>query len=304
MTSFSKNMQSDLNKAAILSVPQIEEVAESQKDGSYKFILKAADGSLIESILMLAPGRVTICVSCMVGCPLKCRFCATGSEIGFKRKLDTSEIMGQILAVEKYAQENKLATRISNVVFMGMGEPFLNLNAVGKAIAILLDENLFGISKTRITVSTAGVGPGIAAFINKFGINLAVSLHFPTNELRSEYMPINKAFSLEKLISELRRVKLGKQDYITVEYIMLDGINDQIEHAKLLVRLLSTVKIKFNLIPYNPTEKSGLKPSSDQAIKDFAEYLHSKSFVVTVRRSHGVDVQGGCGQFALKRFKV
>lgn len=301
MTSFSKNMQADLSRVSTLTVPSIEDVAESKKDGSFKFILKAADGGLIESILMITPTRATICVSCMVGCPLKCRFCATGSELKFIRKLSTSEIIGQILVVEKYAQENKLATRISNVVFMGMGEPFLNIDAVGKAIENLLDKNLFGISKSRITISTAGVGAGIANFINKFGINLAISLHFPTNELRSEYMSINKSFPLEKLIQELRRVDLGKQDYITIEYLMLDGVNDQIEHAKQLVKLLSAVKIKFNLIPYNPTKTLALKPSSEQAINDFAAYLHSKSFMVTVRRSHGIDIQGGCGQFALKK---
>ena len=255
MTSFSKNMQVILSEKFNFFVPQIEDVIESKKDGSYKFLLKAFDGRLIESILMIVPGRATICVSCMVGCPLKCKFCATGSEIGFVRKLDSSEIVGQFLAVEKYAQEHKLADRISNVVFMGMGEPFLNLDAVKRAISTFLDENLLGLSRSKITVSTAGVGPGIAAFINKFEVNLAVSLHFPNDELRSEYMPVNKTFPLAKLVGELQKIELGKRDCITIEYIMLAGINDQIEHAKQLVRLLSNVKVKFNLIPYNPTEQ-------------------------------------------------
>ncbi len=326
MTSFSKNMQTMLSEKFDFFVPQIEDVIESKKDGSYKFLLKAHDGKLIESILMIVPAvasgrlwlagqdekgivsrRATICVSCMVGCPLKCRFCATGSEIGFVRKLDSSEIVGQFLVVEKYAQEHKLAGRISNVVFMGMGEPFLNLDAVKRAISTLLDENLLGLSRSKITVSTAGVGPGIAAFINKFEVNLAVSLHFPNDELRSEYMPINKTFPLSKLVGELQKIELGKRDCITIEYIMLAGINDQAEHAKQLVRLLSNVKVKFNLIPYNPTndtmQKPALRASTEKTINDFALFLKSKSFMVTVRRSHGVDIAGGCGQFALKKSK-
>ncbi len=303
MTSFSKNMQVMLSDKFSLFVPQIEEVVKSEKDGSYKFLFKSFDGRLIESILMIAPSRTTLCVSCMVGCPLKCKFCATGSEIGFVRKLDAGEIVGQFLAVEKYALEHKLIDRISNVVFMGMGEPFLNLDAVKRAVANFLDENFFGLSRSKITVSTAGVGRGIAAFINKYEVNLAVSLHFPNDKLRSEYMPVNKAFPLSKLVDELQKIELGKRDCITIEYIMLAGINDTIEHAKQLVKLLSKVKVKFNLIPYNPTTLIDAKPSSAKVINDFALFLKSKSFTVTVRRSHGVDIEGGCGQFALKKSK-
>jgi len=317
MTSFSKILQAQLAEKFTLFVPSIDEVLASKKDGSYKFLLKTHDGNLIESILMLAPGRATICVSCMIGCPLKCRFCATGSEVGFIRKLYAGEIVGQFLVVEKYAQEHKLADHITNVVFMGMGEPFLNLDSVDRAIATFTDENLFGLSKSKITVSTAGVGstPGagkaagsgsvIADFINKYGVNLAVSLHFTNDALRSEYMPVNKTFPLEKLVADLKKINLSKRDYITIEYIMLAGINDKLEHAKQLVKLLSSVKVKFNLIPYNPTDSLSklidAKPSSEKAINDFALYLKSKDFTVTVRRSHGVDIEGGCGQFALKK---
>lgn len=301
MTSFSKSMQKTLSENFSLFVPEIEDVAISKKDGSYKFLLKAEDGQMIESILMLAKDRTTVCVSCMVGCPLKCKFCATGSEVGFVRKLSASEIVGQVLVLEKYAQENKLAERISNIVFMGMGEPFLNLDAVSRTVESLHEQNFLGLSRSKITVSTAGVGPGIADFINKYGVKLAVSLHFPTDELREKYMPVNKAFPLAKLVSELKKINLCKRDYIMIEYIMLSGINDQIEHAKQLVKLLSSVKVKFNLIPFNPIATLDVKPSLELAIDAFASYLHSKSFMVTVRRSHGVDIQGGCGQFALKR---
>jgi 23S rRNA (adenine2503-C2)-methyltransferase len=303
MTSFSSQMQAKLAENASLFVPQIVDATASKTDGSYKFLLKAQDGKLIESILMLAPERATVCVSCMVGCPLRCKFCATGSEIGFIRKLGAGEIISQVLMLEKYAQENRLADRISNVVFMGMGEPFLNLDAVSRAVENLLDRNFFGLSRSKITVSTAGVGPGIAAFINKHGVKLAVSLHFPNDGLRSEYMPVNKKFCLSDLVRELKKINLSKRDYIMIEYIMLAGINDRLEHAKQLVRLLSSVKVKFNLIPFNPIEPLNAKPSSEPDIDAFATYLHSKSFMVTVRRSHGVDIHGGCGQFALKTGK-
>ncbi len=299
MTSFSKEMQKKLSEKVAFYVPEIQDVSISKIDGSYKFLLKAEDGKLIESILMFAPERATVCVSCMVGCPLRCKFCATGSEIGFIRKLRASEIISQVLILEKYAQENRLADRISNVVFMGMGEPFLNLDAVSRAVENMLDRKFFGLSRSKITVSTAGVGPGIAGFINKYGVKLAVSLHFPNDELRSEYMPVNKKFPLSDLISELKKINLTKRDYIMIEYIMLAGINDRIEHARQLVRLLSSVKVKFNLIPFNPIENLEAKPSSESDIDAFATYLHSKSFMVTVRRSHGVDIHGGCGQFAL-----
>jgi len=299
MTNFSREIQIKLAKYFEIYVPTIENVSISEKDKSYKFLLKACDGKLIEAILMISSGRATVCVSCMIGCPLKCSFCATGSELGYIRKLTAGEIIGQVLLLEKYAKDNKLANRISNIVFMGMGEPFLNLDAVSTAIENLLDPNLFGISRYKITVSTAGVGRGIADFVNKYKIKLAVSIHFPNNELRSRYMPINNVFPLENLIQELQAIKLGKRDYITIEYIMLDGINDQIENAKQLLRLLSNLKVKFNLIPYNPTKKLAFKPSSEDAINKFANYLKSKSFMVTVRRSYGVDIEGGCGQFAL-----
>jgi 23S rRNA (adenine2503-C2)-methyltransferase len=317
MTSFSKDLQAQLAEKFTLFVPTLDEVVQSKKDSSYKFLLKTHDGNLIEAILMLAHGRATLCVSCMIGCPLKCRFCATGSEVGFIRKLYAGEIVGQFLVVEKYAQEHKLADHITNVVFMGMGEPFLNLDSVGRAIATFTDEKLFGLSKSKITVSTAGVGVGagltagskstagsgldIADFINKYGVNLAVSLHFPNDALRSEYMPVNKVFPLEKLVAELKKINLSKRDYIMIEYIMLDGINDKPEHARQLVKLLSSVKVKFNLIPYNPTGLFDAKPSSEKAINDFALLLKAKGFIVTVRRSRGVDIEGGCGQFALKR---
>jgi 23S rRNA (adenine2503-C2)-methyltransferase len=301
MTNLSKKVQQFLEQKHSIFLPEIEDVSKSKSDDSFKFLLKAEDGKFIESILMLVEDRATVCVSCMVGCPLKCRFCATGTEVGFVRKLSAAEILGQIFIAQKYAQENNLANKITNIVFMGMGEPFLNLGAVDRSIEMLISPDGFAMSKSRITISTAGVAAKIADFINKWGIKLAVSLHFPTDELRSKYMPVNQAFPLSKLVQELKKIKLSQREYITIEYIMLDGVNDQIEHAKQLINLLSSVKVKFNLIPYNPTISFDEQPSSEEQINKFASYLRDKSFIVTVRRSHGTDVEGGCGQFALKK---
>lgn len=287
------------------AIPTIEHISLSASDNSYKFLLKTTDNKQIESILMLeeTPGsrkRATICVSCMIGCPLGCKFCATGSEIGFVRKLSPAEIVGQVLAILRYAKQENLTQKITNIVFMGMGEPFLNEDSVRKAIALLTDKDCFELSPAKIAVSTAGVGPGIAQFINETQVRLAVSLHFPTDDLRLQYMPVNKHFPIKALIEELKQINLKKRDYILIEYLMLDGINDQLVHAKQLQKLVCHLKVKINLIPYNPVKHLKAKPSNTKAIDAFATYLKDKGIFVSVRHSKGVDIEGGCGQFALK----
>ncbi|KKQ32870.1 MAG: putative dual-specificity RNA methyltransferase RlmN [candidate division TM6 bacterium GW2011_GWF2_37_49] len=302
MTSLPQVMLPILEQTFSIFIPEIEAVSESKTDKSFKFLLKAEDGKLFEAILMIASAeRATVCVSCMVGCPLKCKFCATGSEVTFARKLSAAEILSQIFIAQKYALDNKLASKITNIVFMGMGEPFLNIPGVERAIAMLLSPDGFAMSKSRITISTAGVDANFANVINKLGVKLAVSLHFPNDALRSQFMPVNKSFPLAQLVAELKKIKLSKRETITIEYIMIDGVNDQVEHAKQLINLVGSLKVKFNLIPYNPTKMLNAKPSSDDQINKFAAFLNSKSFMVTVRRSKGIDVDGGCGQFALKR---
>ncbi|MFH1644325.1 MAG: 23S rRNA (adenine(2503)-C(2))-methyltransferase RlmN [bacterium] len=297
----SKKLRDDLLNNFEIHIPEISHVSKSIKDNSYKFLLKTTDDKLIESILMLKDNRATICLSCMIGCPLACRFCATGMEVGFIRKLTLSEIIGQIIALKKYALANKISNKITNIVFMGMGEPFLNLPVIEKSVEILTSEYGFSMSKSRITISTAGPTNNIADFINKYKIKLAVSLHFPNNELRSKYMPVNKRFNIEQLIEELKKIKLSKREYITIEYMMLQEINDSIEDAKQLVKILSNLKVKINLIPYNPTKTLPAKPSDEKTINEFIKYLISKSLPVTVRRSLGSEIEGACGQFALKR---
>ncbi len=183
---------------------------------------------------------------------------------------------------------------------MGMGEPLLNLENVEKSIQILTSMDGFGLSKSRITVSTAGVTKNLSNFINKYGVKLAVSVHFPTEEQRLEFMPINKLYSLSSLITELKKIKLNKRDFITIEYLMINDINDSLQHAIKLHKLVSDLKVKINLIPFNPIKTFSGKPSEDNKIEKFANYLKSKNIFTTIRKSRGKDTQGACGQFSLK----
>lgn len=301
MSNVSQELKDTIKEKFSVELPQIDHVSHSKADSSYKFLLKTHDGKLVESILMLDNGRASVCVSCMIGCPLACKFCATGSEIGFIRKLTPAEIVGQVLMVLKYAQEHGYADRITNIVFMGMGEPMLNREAVEKAIDNLTNPRCFALSSSKISVSTAGVGPGLAEFIQKTQVRLAVSLHFPTEELRAQYMPISKRFPLRDLIAELYKVKLKPRDYIFIEYLMLRGVNDSLVHAKQLLSLIGNLKVKINLIPYNPTATLPAQASSEYVIDDFAKYLQGKGIFTSVRRSKGIDIDGGCGQFSLKQ---
>ncbi|MFC1894404.1 23S rRNA (adenine(2503)-C(2))-methyltransferase RlmN [Candidatus Dependentiae bacterium] len=307
-SNFTKDLKEKINQNLEIKIPRIHDVTVSEDDNSYKFLLKTEDQKLIESILMISGKRATICVSCMIGCPLKCKFCATGSELKFLRKLEISEIVGQVLSIQKYIKENnvvledgKTMCKVTNIVFMGMGEPLLNLKNIEKTIQIFLDKNAFDFSKNRITLSTSGVTTGLSDLINKFQIKLAVSLHFPTDEQRSEFMPINISFSLQKLIDELKKIKLEKRSFITIEYIMLNKINDTILHAKKLIKVLHGLKVKINLIPYNSTKSLPVLPSSEEQINLFAKYLRSKKIMVTIRRSKGKKIKGGCGQFILSK---
>lgn len=303
MSNLSQTFKDCLEHDFFMYMPQITHVDHSKADNSYKFLLKTSDNKLIEAILMPEKGRHTICVSCMIGCPLRCRFCATGSQIGFIRRLTTAEIVGQVLAILQYAKGHIQINRMPNIVFMGMGEPLLNMKAVETAIDLFVHPKCLSLSPSKISVSTAGVNTGIAAFIERTKVRLAVSLHFTNNRLRSTYMPANDYFSLDELITELKKVQLKKRDYILIEYIMLGGINDSVAHAKQLLSLVGNLKVKINLIPYNPTETFPAKKSTEAVIFAFMDYLNKKGVFTSVRRSKGIDVDGGCGQFALKKKK-
>jgi len=301
MHNLPKAFKVEIDNTACMYMPKVSHVSYSKADNSYKFLLKTNDDKLIEAILMLDKGRATVCVSCMIGCPLGCKFCATGSQVGFIRKLTVAEIVGQVLAILQYSKDNEITNKITNIVFMGMGEPLLNKEAVEKSIDIFTHPKCLALSPSKISVSTSGVGEGLADFIHKTGVRLAVSLHFTTDDLRSHYMPINKHFPIDKLIKELQKIKLKKRDYILIEYIMFRGINDTLHQARQLLGVIGNLKVKINLIPYNPTETLAEKASDEQTMNEFAQYLNNKGVFTSIRRSKGTGIDGGCGQFALKK---
>jgi 23S rRNA (adenine2503-C2)-methyltransferase len=297
MSNISLATKEELEKHFCIDLPLIDDKnVASSADGSQKFLLTTTDGAVIESMVMYANDRVTICLSSMVGCPLRCAFCATGTEIGFVRMLDACEIIGQLFAVEKY-----LKNKVTSIVFMGMGEPLLNLANTKIVLENLLSPNACAYSRNAITLSTAGIAPVIAPLINKYRIRLAVSLHFPTDAQRSQYMPVNCTHGLKELFTALKQVKLEGNDYITIEYIMLKDINDSLDHARALVKICSHIKVKFNLIPYNKIASFEGEPSSQKTIDAFTAFLLAKGFRVSMRHSRGTDISGGCGQFALKK---
>ena len=301
MFNLAKSLREKLKKDFCITLPFINKVSFSEADGSYKFLLQTHDQRFIETVLMSHGDRTTICVSCMVGCPMGCEFCATGSEMKYIRKLDFSEIIGQIIVAEQYAIRQKIADKITNIVFMGMGEPLLNIENIDKALGIIMGENGFSLPRTKISLSTSGIVDGLSEFFNKHKIRIAVSLHFVDDEMRSKFMPVNKKYNLEQLINELKKIEFGKKDYVTIEYLMIKGLNDSLDNAKKLVRLLSNLKVKINLVPLNPTKNFPYEASDEEQLNEWVKLLWGKGFVTTVRRSKGREVGGACGQLAASK---
>jgi len=294
MSNFSEQLKTKLIEKFEIKLPQIHTFKYSKIDNSYKFIIKTSDNNFIESLAMLEDKRVTLCLSSMIGCPLKCKFCATGTLLRFKRNLECSEILGQFILVQDF-----LKTKITNIVYMGMGEPLLNRENVEKSIEILRSKDILNFSKNRITISTSGISKNLATFINKLKVKLAVSINFSTNKQRCQFMPVCEKYPLNILINELKKIILSKRDYITIEYLMINNLNDSLDDAIKLRNLFKDLKVKVNLIPYNPIKNFWGEPSSEDKINTFAKYLKSQFIFVSVRRSKGKNINGGCGQFAL-----
>ena len=256
------------------------------------------DGNCIETVFIPEKTRGTLCVSSQVGCILNCDFCSTGKQ-GFSRNLSTAEIIAQVfIAVRTLSLENGLHDHaVTNVVMMGMGEPLLNLENVLPALNLMLDDFAYGLSKRRVTVSTAGVVPKMEALRAASDVALAVSLHAPNDELRNLLVPLNKKYPLADLMAVCRDYfKNDNRRSITMEYVMLDGINDTPVHAKQLVRLLNGVPAKMNLIPFNPFPNTDYKRSTDQSIAVFRDILMKAGLNTTVRRTRGDDIDAACGQ--------
>ncbi|WP_101101922.1 23S rRNA (adenine(2503)-C(2))-methyltransferase RlmN [Macromonas bipunctata] len=278
---------------------------QESTDGTIKWLFDVGDGNAVESVFIPEDDRGTLCVSSQAGCAVGCRFCSTGHQ-GFSRNLSTGEIVAQLWFAEHYLRRkfNTSERVISNVVMMGMGEPLQNYSALVPALKTMLDDHGYGLSRRRLTVSTSGVVPMMDRLAQDYPVALAVSLHAPNDALRDHLVPLNKKYPLAELMDAcLRYLPAAPRDFITFEYCMLNGVNDQPEHAQQLIDLVRGhagrgVPCKLNLIPFNPFPDSGLKCSPKAVVKAFADQLSAAGLVTTVRKTRGDDIDAACGQLA------
>ena len=296
MSNLSKKTKSLLEKNSFLSRLKIEKILLSS-DGAKKYIFQVDQENTIESVLIPDKSRLTLCISTQAGCSRGCKFCLTGKK-GLSRNLTSSEIINQVLEVKRDIGKE---IRISNLVIMGMGEPLDNFENVKKTVTIMLDREGFDFSSRRITLSTSGVIPGIKDLIESgLNINLAVSLNASSDKKRDVLMPVNRAFPLKELIVMIKKYPLKKRSRITFEYILLGGINDSLEDAENLVRLLKGIKAKINLLNFNPFPGSKFSLSSPGRVLEFQNFLMSKNLAVNLRKSRGIDILAACGQLGGK----
>ncbi|KAA8733257.1 23S rRNA (adenine(2503)-C(2))-methyltransferase RlmN [Acinetobacter qingfengensis] len=309
MSNISGKLRSQLAEKCEIIAPEVVHRHYS-KDGTRKWVFRVGDGdgSLVETVLIPADdktgARKTLCISSQVGCALDCSFCSTGKQ-GFQRDLTPAEIIGQLwVANQSYMEDVPIAERtrsVTNVVMMGMGEPLLNFEPVVAAMSLMLDDFAYGMSKRRVTLSTSGVVPMIDKLAETIDVALAISLHAPNDALRDELVPINKKYPLEQLIAAAQRylAKNGsdsQRKHVTIEYVMLDGVNDQAEHAQQLLKLLKNLPSKINLIPFNPFPHAPYGRSSRNRIMAFQKTLSDAGFVCTIRQTRGDDIDAACGQ--------
>ncbi len=289
---------------------QAKNILVSKNKDSYKALLELEDGRVIETVLLnMSEGSWSVCVSSQAGCAMRCSFCATGAS-GFFRNLTSSEIWGQVLFWKAYIKEHKInghayrqAGKISNVVYMGMGEPFNNLENVFESVRVLTDPQMLGIGQRSVSISTCGVVPGIERFAQEFPqVNLAISLHAPSDELRNQLMPVNQAYNLKALAQGLKDYFKKANRKVFIEYILLDGVNDSLENANDLVSYLAGIGnrqlLHVNLIVFNQVQGSKLNPSSRNQAERFKNFLIKNKFNATIRKSLGQDIEGACGQLA------
>ena len=326
MTDIAKQLREKLKAIAEVSAPAILSEHRSE-DGTVKWLFDVGVGNGIETVYIPEDNRGTLCVSSQVGCALDCKFCATGRQ-GFNRDLNVAEIIGQVWVANNRLEEmeraglaSRLAQRdsriapprpaaeadgesrsprpVSNVVMMGMGEPLNNFEPVVDAMKVMLDDFAYGLSRRRVTLSTSGVVPQIRKLAGALPVALAVSLHAPNDELRSRIMPVNDAYPIAELLAACREyLEVSPRDFITFEYVMLEGVNDAPDHAKELARLLKKLPSKVNLIPFNGFNDSGFQRSDPARIKRFQQILLDAGFVATIRRTRGDDIDAACGQLA------
>jgi 23S rRNA (adenine2503-C2)-methyltransferase len=304
MTDLAKPLRSKLAKTAHLQSLKIISQQESA-DGTIKWLFDVGAGDAVEAVFIPEENRGTLCISSQAGCAVGCRFCSTGHQ-GFSRNLTTGEIIAQLWFAEHFLRKHLSSKErvISNVVMMGMGEPLQNYSALLPALRIMLDDHGYGLSRRRVTVSTSGVVPMIDRLGADCPVALAVSLHAPNDALRNNLVPLNQKYPIDELMAACcRYLEFAPRDFITFEYCMLQGVNDQVEHAKQLVALINQqsklgLSCKFNLIPFNPFPESGLLCSSKAQVAVFAKVLMDAGLVTTIRKTRGDDIDAACGQLA------
>jgi len=296
MSNLPGELRAELGDAIRLRALELESLACSQ-DGTRKGVLRARDGARVESVWIPEEHRSTLCVSTQVGCSLRCSFCATGA-LGLTRNLTTAEIVDQVCRMREALPEGGA---LSNVVFMGMGEPLLNLPAVLEAVRILIDPKAFGFAPRRVTVSTAGVVPRIPTLLRAAPVNLAVSLHATTDAVRDELVPLNRRFPLRELLGTLAALpELSRRRPVFFEYTLMEGVNDAPEDAERLVKLLAQIPSKVNLIPMNPHPDAPYRPPAPEVADRFLAVLARARLTATLRRPRGADIAAACGQLALR----
>jgi 23S rRNA (adenine2503-C2)-methyltransferase len=298
MTDMSRMLRERLAQSASIAAPRVLRDATAA-DGTRKWLLDVGTGNAIETVFIPETTRGTLCVSSQAGCALACTFCSTGHQ-GFNRNLTVDEIIGQLWLANRSLGRGVTEERpISNVVMMGMGEPLANFENVVAAMRLMLDDSAYGLSRRRVTLSTAGLVPGIDRLREACPVALAVSLHAPNDTLRDELVPINRKYPIRELLAAcLRYLSKAPRDFVTFEYVMLSGVNDSVGQALELVALVRDVPCKINLIPFNPFPGVGYRRSSPEAIIRFRDTLMQAGLVATVRKTRGDDIAAACGQLA------
>jgi 23S rRNA (adenine2503-C2)-methyltransferase len=298
MSDLAISLREKLKQIACIHPPSVMR-EETATDGTRKWLLDMGTGNAVETVFIPEEDRGTLCVSTQAGCALDCSFCSTGKQ-GFNRNLSTAEIIGQVWwANHELGKREDGLWPITNVVLMGMGEPLLNFDNTVSALRLMLDDNAYGLSRRRVTVSTSGVVPAMDRLRDECPVALAISLHAPNDALRNVLVPINQKYPLHELMAACQRyLEKAPRDFVTFEYVMLAGVNDSVQHARELIELVRDVPCKFNLIPFNPFPQAPYQRSDMQTVLRFRDVLMQANIVTTIRKVRGDDIAAACGQLA------
>ena len=302
LTTFPLELRNKLNDLVSLQKPKIEKT-QTSSDGTIKWLIKLFDGNEVECVYIPEKTRATLCISSQVGCTLNCRFCHTGTQ-RLVKNLSFAEIINQVMIAKEQINDWDEQKKITNIVLMGMGEPFYNFENVKTAVEILKNKEGLNYGSKKITISTAGIANKIPDAAKEIGTYLALSLHAPTDDVREMIMPINKKFKIKNLIEQCKYYSSVVKEKITLEYVMLRGINDSMECAKQLVKIMAQFPCKVNLIEFNPWPGVQYLPTEREEMEKFGKIIQDAGYIATIRRSRGQDILGACGQLRTESLKI